>query len=119
MLPAETLNLWLAFYCDLVGALLVYAVALFAVGMAESLGASTVGLAFSNIIQLLVFYTWVVRFMAEAISLFAAAENVAWLATYTPIDGENPRKAKAALPKPGADLEDGKGERHRAQPCTA
>ncbi len=34
------------------------------------------GLAFSNIIQMLVFYTWVVRFIAESISLFHSVEGV-------------------------------------------
>jgi hypothetical protein len=35
-----------------------------------------VGLAFSNIIQMLVFYTWVVRFISESISLFGSVEGV-------------------------------------------
>jgi len=48
---AESLNLWLAFYCDLYGAILVFAVSIFAVTMRTVLGASTVGLAFSNTIQ--------------------------------------------------------------------
>ncbi len=34
------------------------------------------GLAFSNVIQMLVFYTWVVRFIAESISLFHSVEGV-------------------------------------------
>ncbi len=38
------------------------------------------GLAFSNIIQMLVFYTWVVRFIAESISLFNSVEGMAYLA---------------------------------------
>ena len=42
----------------------------------DQLGAATVGLAFSNIIQMLVFYTWVVRFIAESISLFHSVEGV-------------------------------------------
>jgi ATP-binding cassette subfamily C (CFTR/MRP) protein 1 len=46
---AESLNLWLAFFCDFIGASLVLIVAAFAVGMAEELGSATVGLAFSNI----------------------------------------------------------------------
>jgi hypothetical protein len=47
----ESLNLWLAFYCDLYGAILVLAVCVFAVVMRQSLGAAAVGLAFSNTIQ--------------------------------------------------------------------
>ncbi|GLC36807.1 hypothetical protein PLESTM_000504000 [Pleodorina starrii] len=84
---AESLNLWLAFWCDLIGACLVGVVSAFAVGMKDSLGAATVGLAFSNIIQMLVFYTWVVRFIAESISLFNSVEGMSWLADYVPHDG--------------------------------
>jgi ABC-type multidrug transport system fused ATPase/permease subunit len=47
----ESLNLWLAFYCDLYGAILVLAVCIFAVLMRTQLGAAAVGLAFSNTIQ--------------------------------------------------------------------
>jgi ATP-binding cassette subfamily C (CFTR/MRP) protein 1 len=47
----ESLNLWLAFYCDLYGAILVLAVCIFAVVMRTALGAAAVGLAFSNTIQ--------------------------------------------------------------------
>ncbi|KAG2424609.1 hypothetical protein HXX76_014334 [Chlamydomonas incerta] len=84
---AESLNLWLAFWCDLIGACLVGVVSAFAVGMADELGASVVGLAFSNIIQMLVFYTWVVRFISESISLFHSVEGMAFLAEYVPHDG--------------------------------
>ncbi|GLC60118.1 hypothetical protein PLESTB_001575900 [Pleodorina starrii] len=84
---AESLNLWLAFWCDLIGACLVGVVSAFAVGMKDTLGSATVGLAFSNIIQMLVFYTWVVRFIAESISLFHSVEGLAWLADYVPHDG--------------------------------
>jgi hypothetical protein len=34
-----------------------------------------------------VFYTWVVRFMAETISLFTSIEGIAYLATGVPHDG--------------------------------
>jgi hypothetical protein len=44
--------------------------------VADTLGSATVGLAFSNIIQMLVFYTWVVRFISESISLFNSVEGV-------------------------------------------
>jgi ABC-type multidrug transport system fused ATPase/permease subunit len=47
----ESLNLWLAFYCDLYGAILVLAVCIFAVVMRTTLGAAAVGLALSNTIQ--------------------------------------------------------------------
>jgi hypothetical protein len=47
----ESLNLWLAFYCDLYGAILVLSVCIFAVTQRVQLGAAAVGLAFSNTIQ--------------------------------------------------------------------
>ena len=73
---AESLNLWLAHWCDLYGAIMVLAVACFAVGMATDLGASKVGLAFSNTIQMLVFYTWTVRFIADALFNMASVEKM-------------------------------------------
>jgi ABC-type multidrug transport system fused ATPase/permease subunit len=84
----ESLNLWLAFYCDLYGAILVLAVCIFAVLMRTQLGAAAVGLAFSNTIQMLVFYTWTVRNVADAISLMSSTEKVGWLATKTPQEGD-------------------------------
>jgi ATP-binding cassette, subfamily C (CFTR/MRP), member 1 len=50
----ESLNLWLAFYCDFYGAILVLAVSMFAVVQRVELGAAAAGLAFSNTIQMLV-----------------------------------------------------------------
>jgi hypothetical protein len=47
----ESLNLWLAFYCDLYGAILVLGICIFSVVMRTQLGAAAVGLAFSNTIQ--------------------------------------------------------------------
>jgi len=54
----------------------VLAVSCFAVSMAESLGVAKVGLAFSNTIQLLVFYTWTVRFIAETLFSMSAVEKL-------------------------------------------
>ena len=85
---AETLNLWIAFYCDFYGAIMVYGVSMFAVSQ-RSRGGSVVGLAFSNTIQLLVFYTWTVRLITEAIALSSSIEQMTWLAYRTPIDGED------------------------------
>ncbi|KAG2500538.1 hypothetical protein HYH03_001315 [Edaphochlamys debaryana] len=84
---AESLNLWLAFWCDLIGACLVGVVSAFAVALKDTLGGATVGLAFSNIIQMLVFYTWVVRFISESISLFNSVECMTYLSNYVPHDG--------------------------------
>jgi hypothetical protein len=47
----EQTHLWLAFWCDFFGAILVVATCLFSVGMSEKLGAPNVGLAISNSIQ--------------------------------------------------------------------
>jgi hypothetical protein len=37
---------------------------------------------------MLVFYTWSVRFLADAISLFASTEKIGWMATKTPQEGD-------------------------------
>eukprot|EP00798_Chlamydomonas_sp_ICE-L_P026578 gene26578-18344_t len=89
----ESLNLWLAHYCDLYGAILVLAVSCFAVSMAETLGVAKVGLAFSNTIQLLVFYTWTVRFIAETLFSMSSVEKLGWLATEIPVEGAAMYKA--------------------------
>lgn len=85
---AECLNLWISFYCDGYGAVMLYAVGLFAVWQ-KSRGPAIVGLAFSNTIQLLVFYTWTLRLITEAISLSASIEQLTWLSHHTPVDGED------------------------------
>jgi ABC-type multidrug transport system fused ATPase/permease subunit len=84
---AECLNLWLAFYCDFFGAAMVLAVACFGIGQWKELGSSNVGLAFSQSIQMLVFYTWSIRLLADTIGLFGSAEKLAWLANHTPQEG--------------------------------
>jgi hypothetical protein len=43
--------LWLAFWCDFFGAILVVATCLLSVALKDSLGAAVVGLAISNTIQ--------------------------------------------------------------------
>jgi ATP-binding cassette, subfamily C (CFTR/MRP), member 1 len=85
---ADTLNLWISFYCDFYGAVMLVAVGMFAVSQRDR-GAAAVGLAFSNTIQLLVFYTWTLRLVTEAISLSSAVEQITWLAHHTPIDGKD------------------------------
>lgn len=85
---ADSLNLWISFYCDFYGAVMLVAVGMFAVSQRDR-GAANVGLAFSNTIQLLVFYTWTLRLVTEAISLSSAVEQVTWLAHHTPIDGKD------------------------------
>jgi ATP-binding cassette subfamily C (CFTR/MRP) protein 1 len=93
---AESLNLWLAFYCDFYGAAMVLAVACFGIGQWRTLGSSNVGLAFSQSIQMLVFYTWSIRLLADTIGLFGSAEKLTWLANHTPQEGG--RLASPSLP---------------------
>lgn len=51
LFSAETLNLWLAFICDFMGAAMLLSVACFGIGQWRELGSSNVGLAFSQSIQ--------------------------------------------------------------------
>jgi ABC-type multidrug transport system fused ATPase/permease subunit len=101
---AECLNLWLAFICDFFGACMVLSVASFGIGMWKDLGSSSVGLAFSQSIQMLVFYTWSIRLLAESIGLFGSVEKVAWLANHTPQEAGT--LDPPALPGAPADPED-------------
>lgn len=77
----EQTHLWLAFWCDFIGALLVVATCLLSVAFSETLGAPNVGLAISNSIQVLVFFTWVVRGVADTVSMWDAIERVTSFAT--------------------------------------
>ncbi len=77
----EQTHLWLAFWCDFIGAILVVATCLFSVAFSETLGAPNVGLAISNSIQVLVFFTWVVRGVADTVSMWDAIERVTSFAT--------------------------------------
>lgn len=86
----ESLNLWLAFYCDLYGAILVLAVCIFAVVMKDILGPAAVGLAFSNTIQ--------VRARAELLCLLSWAAVCAELKTHWP--GWRQRKSAPLLGGP-------------------
>ncbi len=96
---------------------MVLAVAAFGVGQWRELGSSNVGLAFSQSIQMLVFYTWSIRLLADTIGLFGSAEKLTWLANHTPQEGgrlappELPgrrggKRSTPALPSP-ADAEVG------------
>lgn len=84
----EQCHLWLAFWCDLFGALLVVATCLFAVGMKEDVGAAAVGLAISNTIQVLVFFTWVVRGAADTVSMWDTVERVTSFCTNIPKESD-------------------------------
>jgi len=96
---AESLSLWLAFYCDLFGAVLVLAVCSFSMAQRATLGASAVGLAFSNVIQLLVFFSWTIRNVADGISYMGSTEKIGWLAV-----GPVPQEGGAVVGADGAAI---------------
>jgi ATP-binding cassette, subfamily C (CFTR/MRP), member 1 len=98
---AESLSLWLAFYCDLFGAVLVLAVCCFSMAQRETLGASAVGLAFSNVIQLLVFFSWSIRNVADGISYMGSTEKIGYLAK-----GPVPQEGGAVTGPDGQSIED-------------
>jgi len=72
--------------CDLLGAILVVVTCLLSVALREELGAAAVGLAISNSIQVLVFFTWVVRGVADSVSRFDAVERITTFATQVPTE---------------------------------
>ena len=85
---ADSLNLWVSFRCDFYGSIMLLAICAFAVAEKDR-GSAVVGLAFSNTIQLLVFYTWTLRLITEAVALAGSVEQLTWLAKSTPIDGQD------------------------------
>lgn len=86
MFNTEMTHLFLAFWCDLLGAILVVVTCLLSVALREELGAAAVGLAISNSIQVLVFFTWVVRGVADSVSRFDAVERITTFATQVPTE---------------------------------
>ena len=64
--------------------MLVVSTSLLSVAFSETLGGSNVGLAISNSIQQLVFFTWVVRGVADTVSMWDAVERVTSFATQVP-----------------------------------
>lgn len=93
----EQTHLWLAFWCDFIGAILVVATCLFSVAFSETLGAPNVGLAISNSIQVLVFFTWVVRGVADTVSMWDAVERVTSFATQVRALSSSHRNCATAL----------------------
>jgi hypothetical protein len=57
---------------------------------------------------MLVFYTWTVRNVADAISLMSSAEKVGWLATKTPQEGDALYTAVHSTATDDKDSKDGK-----------
>ncbi|KAF8071336.1 abcC3 [Scenedesmus sp. PABB004] len=89
----EQTHLWLAFWCDFFGAVLVVATCLFSVAFSETLGAPNV----------LVFFTWVVRGVADAVSMWDAVERVTSFATTVPTEvGEEEADVTATSSDDGA-----------------
>ncbi|GLI63446.1 hypothetical protein VaNZ11_006418 [Volvox africanus] len=93
----EQCHLWLAFWCDFYGAIMVVATCLLSVAYKKEVGAAAVGLAISNTIQVLVFFTWVVRGAADTVSMWDAVERVATFITNVPQENDI-----APAPLPGA-----------------
>jgi ABC-type multidrug transport system fused ATPase/permease subunit len=87
MFNNDQLNLWLSFRLDFVSAVLVFATAIFAVVQRGSLDAATFGVAISNSFQQLVFYTWVVRGMAEINQQIACMQR---MDSYVHVEQEAP-----------------------------
>ncbi|KXZ48458.1 hypothetical protein GPECTOR_27g628 [Gonium pectorale] len=84
----EQCHLWLAFWCDFYGAVMVVATCLLSVAYKDEVGAAAVGLAISNTIQVLVFFTWVVRGAADTVSMWDAVERVATFVTNVPEEND-------------------------------
>jgi ABC-type multidrug transport system fused ATPase/permease subunit len=87
MFNNDQLNLWLSFRLDFVSAILVFATAIFAVVQRGTVDAATFGVAISNSFQQLVFYTWVVRGMAEINQQIASMQRMDY---YVHVDQEAP-----------------------------
>eukprot|EP01125_Pyxidicula_operculata_P021880 TRINITY_DN8721_c0_g1_i1.p1 TRINITY_DN8721_c0_g1~~TRINITY_DN8721_c0_g1_i1.p1 ORF type:complete len:1258 (+),score=294.88 TRINITY_DN8721_c0_g1_i1:29-3775(+) len=68
-------NLWISFFLDLLGSLLVYATVLFVVGD-KSIPSSAAGLAISNSIQMLVFFSLLVRDFNDIQSEISAISRI-------------------------------------------
>jgi ABC-type multidrug transport system fused ATPase/permease subunit len=85
---SEGLNLWLASYCDLFGAIFVLGVSMFAVIMKDEYKPEHMDRVLSNVIQVLVFYNWFIRFLADTISHWGSIERISGLATTTPQETE-------------------------------
>uniref|UniRef100_A0A7S0VCE4 ABC transporter n=2 Tax=Polytomella parva TaxID=51329 RepID=A0A7S0VCE4_9CHLO len=88
MFNTEECHIWLAFWCDLFGAIMVLATCLLSVAYRESVGPAAVGLAISNTIQVLVFFTWVVRGVADCVSMWDAVERITSFISNVPIERE-------------------------------
>jgi len=76
MFTQDQLQLWLAFHVDFIGALLVFLTALYCFLARNDIDSSAAGLAISNSIQKLIFFSWMVRGTADSLSLFNSVDRI-------------------------------------------
>ena len=77
-------QVWLAFRLDLFGCLLVLVTCLLSVGLWESLSASRAGLAISNSFQILLFFSLMVRGLADIDAGISAIDRISALGDVQP-----------------------------------
>lgn len=75
MFHLSQLQLWLAFRLDLIASILVFLTAILALAKTD-LAPAVAGLAISNSLQMLVFFTWVVRGIADIASLLSSVGRI-------------------------------------------
>jgi ATP-binding cassette subfamily C (CFTR/MRP) protein 1 len=75
----EMLQIWLSFRLDLIGCLLLLGTCLLAVGLEQSLTPALAGLAISNSFQILLFFSLMVRGVADIDANIASVERVVQL----------------------------------------
>jgi ABC-type multidrug transport system fused ATPase/permease subunit len=82
-------QLWNSFWLDNLGSCLVFATALFCVSLADTLPTQHAGLAISNSIQTLIFFTLMVRGAADIQSQSSSVELISYVYTQnTPVEKE-------------------------------
>lgn len=81
---SRRVQVWLSFRLDLFGCLLVLVTCLLSVGLWESLSASRAGLAISNSFQILLFFSLMVRGLADIDAGISAIDRISALGDVTP-----------------------------------
>ena len=93
----EELQCWLAHRLDFIASLLVLLTAILCVYNRDSVAASATGLAISNSLQALVFFTWWVRGMADCTSMLTSVARVeTWRASVEESDPHRSPQTKPA-----------------------
>ena len=80
----DALQLWLGLRLGAMGSILVFATALFCVLDRDNLEPAAVGLAISNSLQKLIFYTWFVRGAADVVAHFGAVDRIQYFTETMP-----------------------------------